>query len=123
MTMRSSRKSSSAPLVKAWVLQPSAEALRKFGFEHPLGESWRGYQDINPAVLPRERILDMLKKTNVEAIRKIIPCGTPKEVARRLKGFARRRHAGGEDHGLWRHGRIEDLPRARRRRCAKRRMS
>ena len=29
----------------------------------------------------------MLKKTNVEAIRKIIPCGTPKEVARRIKGF------------------------------------
>jgi phthiodiolone/phenolphthiodiolone dimycocerosates ketoreductase len=77
----------SAPLVKAWVMQPSAEALRQFGFEHPLGDSWRGYQDINPAVLPRERILDMLKKTNVEAIRKIIPCGTPKEVAHRLKGF------------------------------------
>jgi phthiodiolone/phenolphthiodiolone dimycocerosates ketoreductase len=78
----------SAPLVKAWVLQPSSEALRKFGFEHPLGENWGGYQDINPAVLPRERILDMLKKTNVEAIRKIIPCGTPLEVARKLKGFA-----------------------------------
>ncbi len=76
-----------APLVKAWVLQPSAEALRKLGFEHPLGDGWRGYQDINPEVLPRERILDMLKKTNVEAIRKIIPCGTPKEVARRIKGF------------------------------------
>ena len=76
-----------APLVKAWVMQPSAEALRQFGFEHPLGENWRGYQDINPAVLPRERILDMLKRTNVEAIRKIIPCGTPKDVARRLKGF------------------------------------
>lgn len=76
-----------APLVKAWVMQPSAEALRKFGFEHPLGENWRGYQDINPAAMTRERILDMLEKTNVEAIRKIIPCGTPKEVARRLKGF------------------------------------
>jgi len=76
-----------APLVKAWVLQPSAEALRKFGFEHPLGPDWRGYQDINPAVLPRERILDMLKKTDIEAIRKIIPCGTPVDVARRLKGF------------------------------------
>lgn len=76
-----------APLIKAWVMQPSAEALQKFGFEHPLGDGWRGYQDINPEVLPRERILDMLKKTNVEAIRRIIPCGTPKEVARRIKGF------------------------------------
>ena len=77
----------SAPLIKAWVLQASAQDMQKFGFEHPLGHGWRGYQDINPEVLPRERILDMLKKTNVEAIRKIIPCGTPKEVARRLKGF------------------------------------
>jgi phthiodiolone/phenolphthiodiolone dimycocerosates ketoreductase len=77
----------SAPLIKAWVLQVSAEDMRRFGFEHPLGSAWRGYQDINPEVLPRERILDMLKKTNVEAIQKIIPCGTPKEVARRLKGF------------------------------------
>ena len=76
-----------APLIKAWVMQPSAEALRAFGFEHPLGPNWRGYQDINPQVLPRERILDMLKKTDVEAIRRIIPCGTPKQVARRLKGF------------------------------------
>ena len=31
-----------APLVKAWVLQPSAEALRKLGFEHPLGEAGAG---------------------------------------------------------------------------------
>jgi phthiodiolone/phenolphthiodiolone dimycocerosates ketoreductase len=77
----------SAPLIKAWVLQASAQDMQKFGFEHPLGHTWRGYQDINPEVLPRERILDMLKKTNVEAIRKIIPCGTPKQVARRLEGF------------------------------------
>jgi phthiodiolone/phenolphthiodiolone dimycocerosates ketoreductase len=76
-----------APLIKAWVLQASAEDMRKFGFEHPLGDSWRGYQDIDPKVLPRERILDLLKKTNVEAIRRIIPCGSPKEIAQRLKGF------------------------------------
>jgi phthiodiolone/phenolphthiodiolone dimycocerosates ketoreductase len=78
----------SAPLVKAWIMQPSAAELRKCGFEHPLGDQWRGYQDINPEVLPRERILDMLKKTNVDAIRALIPCGTPKEIARKLKGFA-----------------------------------
>jgi phthiodiolone/phenolphthiodiolone dimycocerosates ketoreductase len=77
----------SAPLIKAWVLQASAEDMRRFGFEHPLGDSWRGYQDIEPEVLPRERILAMLKNTDVEAIRKIIPCGTPTQVARRLKDF------------------------------------
>jgi phthiodiolone/phenolphthiodiolone dimycocerosates ketoreductase len=76
-----------APLVKAWVLQPSAAELRKYGFRHPLGDDWGGYQDINPEVLPRERILDMLKKTDVEAIRAIIPCGTPRYVAQRIKAF------------------------------------
>lgn len=77
-----------APLVKAIVLQLSAEVMRRYGFEHPLGESWRGYQDIQPGVLPRERILDMLKRVNVDAIRRIIPTGTPKQIARIYKGFA-----------------------------------
>jgi phthiodiolone/phenolphthiodiolone dimycocerosates ketoreductase len=77
----------SAPLVKAWVLQPSAAEFRKFGYEHPLGDAWGGYQEISPEALPRERILDMLRKTNTDAIRAIIPCGTPKEIARKLKGF------------------------------------
>jgi phthiodiolone/phenolphthiodiolone dimycocerosates ketoreductase len=76
-----------APLVKAWVLQPSAEVLRKFGFKHPLGDDWRGYQDINPAVLPRERILEMLSKVDTDVIRQLIPCGTPRQVAQNLKGF------------------------------------
>ena len=45
-----------APLVKAFLLQVSAETLRGFGFEHPMGDGWRGFQDIDPAVLTRERI-------------------------------------------------------------------
>jgi len=76
-----------APLVKAYVLQIPAEIMRKHGFEHPLGDGWRGYQDINPAVLPRERIVDMLRKVNVDAIRAIVPNGTPRKIARILKGF------------------------------------
>jgi len=40
-----------APLVKAFLLQVTAETLHGFGFEHPMGESWRGFQDIDPAVL------------------------------------------------------------------------
>lgn len=77
-----------APLVKAIVLQLSAEVMRQHGFEHPLGDGWRGYQDIQPGVLPRERILDMLKKVNVRAIRSIIPTGTPHQIARIYKSFA-----------------------------------
>ncbi len=41
-----------APLVKAFLLQVSATTLRGFGFEHPMGENWRGFQDIDPRCPP-----------------------------------------------------------------------
>jgi phthiodiolone/phenolphthiodiolone dimycocerosates ketoreductase len=77
----------SSPLVKAWMLMPSAEVTSQFGFNHPFGESWRGYQDIDPAKLPRERVIELLNKVRPEMIRKLVPCGTPKQVAREVKGF------------------------------------
>ena len=76
-----------APLIKAYVLQIPAEIMRAHGFKHPLGENWRGYQDIDPGVLTRERILDMLAKVDVESILAIVPHGSPKKVARIVKGF------------------------------------
>jgi phthiodiolone/phenolphthiodiolone dimycocerosates ketoreductase len=76
-----------APLVKAYVMQIPAAIMREQGFEHPLGQDWRGYQDINPVVLTRDRIIAMLKRVEVEAILKIVPHGTPKQIARTLKGF------------------------------------
>lgn len=76
-----------APLIKAWVLQIPGWLMRERGFEHPLGNDWRGYQDINPEVLPRERIVAMLKKVQVESLLAIIPHGTPSQIARRLKGY------------------------------------
>jgi phthiodiolone/phenolphthiodiolone dimycocerosates ketoreductase len=77
----------SAPLVKSLIMQIPAEELRKRGFKHPLGEDWRGYQDINPGVLTRERILDMLKKTEPEMILSVTPHGSPAKVARRVKEY------------------------------------
>lgn len=77
----------SAPLVKALVLQISAELLRARGFAHPLGDNWNGYQDIDPAVLPRERILDMLAKTTPEMILSIVPAGSPQKIAGIVKNF------------------------------------
>jgi phthiodiolone/phenolphthiodiolone dimycocerosates ketoreductase len=76
-----------APLVKALIMQFPASLLKARGFAHPLGEDWRGYQDIDPAVLPRERIVDMLAKTDPEAILAVTPHGTPKQVARIVKDF------------------------------------
>ena len=76
-----------APLVKAYVLQIPAAVMRARGFEHPLGESWRGYQDIDPGVLTRERIVAMLEKVDVRSILDIVPHGTPSQVARIVESY------------------------------------
>ena len=76
-----------APLVKTILLQLSAEELRRYGYEHPLGASWRGYQDIEPGALTRERIVDFLRKADARALLDILPCGSPREVAAKLEGF------------------------------------
>ena len=76
-----------APLVKAHVLQMNSKELADRGFQHPLGDNWRGYQDINPEVLPRERIVDMLGKVTPEMLLSYLPVGTPKQIAQKMKGF------------------------------------
>jgi phthiodiolone/phenolphthiodiolone dimycocerosates ketoreductase len=76
-----------APLVKAVLLQVSAETLRGFGFEHPMGDGWRGFHDIDPAVLTRERIIAFLDSVRPEMILAVVPHGTPKGVAKIIKNF------------------------------------
>ncbi len=76
-----------APLVKAFLLQVSAETLRGFGFEHPMGADWRGFQDVDPAALTRERIVAFLHAVQPEMILAVVPHGTPKEVAKIVKAY------------------------------------
>jgi phthiodiolone/phenolphthiodiolone dimycocerosates ketoreductase len=76
-----------APLVASFLLQVSAQVLRGFGFDHPMGEDWGGFHDINPATLTRERILEVLGKVDPEAILAVVPHGTPKQVARIIKSY------------------------------------
>jgi phthiodiolone/phenolphthiodiolone dimycocerosates ketoreductase len=76
-----------APLVKAFVLQIPAAVMRTHGYEHPLGDDWRGFHDIDPGVLTRDRILDMLARIDPQSILDIVPHGTPQELARRLKEY------------------------------------
>jgi phthiodiolone/phenolphthiodiolone dimycocerosates ketoreductase len=76
-----------APLVKAFLLQVSAETLRSFGFEHPMGDGWRGFQDIDPAVLTHERIIAFLQNVQPEMILAVVPHGTPREVAKIIKAY------------------------------------
>lgn len=77
----------SAPLVKSLLLQISAAELKKLGHDHPMGEKWRGYQDIDPGTLTRERILDFLDKVDPQAILAMVPHGTPKQVAKVVKAY------------------------------------
>jgi phthiodiolone/phenolphthiodiolone dimycocerosates ketoreductase len=53
-----------------------------------MGAGWRGFQDIDPAVLTRERILEFLAAARPEMLLAVVPHGTPKEVAKIIKTFA-----------------------------------
>lgn len=77
----------SAPLVKSFLLQVSADMMRELGHEHPMGEGWRGYQDIDPAVLTRERIIEFLDGVRPEMILAVVPHGTPRQVAGIVKDY------------------------------------
>ena len=76
-----------APLIKAYVMQIPAAVMRQYGYEHPLGPDWRGYHDIDPRLLTRDKILALLAKVDVQSILDIVPHGTPKQVARIVKGY------------------------------------
>jgi phthiodiolone/phenolphthiodiolone dimycocerosates ketoreductase len=76
-----------APLVKSFLLQVSAELLAGFGFEHPMGENWRGFHDIEPGTLTRERIIDFLGRVEPEMMLAVVPHGTPVQVARKISEF------------------------------------
>lgn len=76
-----------APLVKAIILQISAPELRKYGHDHPMGENWRGFVDIDPGVLTRDRIIRFCDQVTPEMIFSIIPHGTPNQIAKIVKDF------------------------------------
>jgi phthiodiolone/phenolphthiodiolone dimycocerosates ketoreductase len=76
-----------APMIKSMLLMVTADDLRRFGYEHPMGPKWRGYQDINPGTLTTKKIVEFLARVDTRAILDVIPCGTPKQVAEKFKGF------------------------------------
>ncbi|MDG2004240.1 MAG: LLM class flavin-dependent oxidoreductase [Novosphingobium sp.] len=75
------------PMVKSIILMQTAKDLKQFGYEHPMGPTWRGIHDLDPAVLTRDRIIQFCDELDTNAIRDIFPVGTPKEVAVQIKGF------------------------------------
>jgi len=75
------------PLVKSLVLQLTADALRSTGHLHPMGQHWRGIQDIDPRVLTRDRLLRLFDDVEPAAILSVVPHGTPKQVAEQVAAF------------------------------------
>jgi phthiodiolone/phenolphthiodiolone dimycocerosates ketoreductase len=75
------------PLVKSLVLQLTADALAATGHRHPMGERWRGIQDIDPRVLTRARLLDLFEEVDPVAILSVVPHGTPGQVANQIAAF------------------------------------
>jgi phthiodiolone/phenolphthiodiolone dimycocerosates ketoreductase len=76
-----------APLVKSVILMITAKDLRQFGYAHPMGAEWRGILDFDPVRLSRDRILEFCANVDTQAILDILPCGSPKRVASRLKAY------------------------------------
>ena len=76
-----------APLVKSIVLMLTANDLKQFGYRHPMGPDWRGVMDFDPVKLSRAKIIEFCNDVDTQAIRDIFPCGTPKRVAEKMKGY------------------------------------
>ncbi|AFM18330.1 flavin-dependent oxidoreductase, F420-dependent methylene-tetrahydromethanopterin reductase [Mycolicibacterium chubuense NBB4] len=76
-----------APLVKSFLLQVPAPLLSGLGFEHPMGDDWAGFHDIDPASLTRERIAEFLDRVQPEMLLAVVPHGTPKQVARIIADY------------------------------------
>lgn len=76
-----------APLVKSIMLQISAEELHKFGHKHPMGEAWRGFVDMDPSILTRERVIAFFDAVTPEMVLDLLPHGTPQQVAKIVKSY------------------------------------
>jgi phthiodiolone/phenolphthiodiolone dimycocerosates ketoreductase len=76
------------PMVKSIILMQTSKDLEQFGYNHPMGDNWRGIMDFDPVKLSREKIIEFCEALDTQAIRDIFPVGTAKDVAAKFKGFA-----------------------------------
>jgi len=81
------RRIAEAPLVKAYLLQMRGDFVRKFGVVHPFGDEWKGIHEFDPRLLTREIIVDFLEQVDAKMVLSVIPNGTPKEMALKMKAY------------------------------------
>jgi phthiodiolone/phenolphthiodiolone dimycocerosates ketoreductase len=68
------------------LLMPAA-AWRRFGLDHPLGRDFGGFAEIIPEEHQTEVLDDAIRQVPKDLIGEFILCGTPAQVASRLRQF------------------------------------
>ena len=74
-------------LIRAFALNIPAWAWAEHGAQHPLGESFGGFQDILPQTFDEQTVLAHAAAAPISLIKQFVLTGTPDEVIDRPKGY------------------------------------
>jgi phthiodiolone/phenolphthiodiolone dimycocerosates ketoreductase len=81
------RELSRAPMVRAMALTLPATVWAGAGVTHPLGETFAGFSELDPADLSPERLGDLGSVITPDLIRELMPFGTAQEVYAQVRPF------------------------------------
>ena len=73
------------PMVQAMMLTLPASAWAAAGAEHPLGTEFKGFSDLDPAVLEADNLARYGAAITPDLLGRLIPCGTAEDVYARLE--------------------------------------
>ena len=79
------RELSRQPMVQALLLTLPASAWAAVGVDHPLGADFKGYSDLDPAVLEADNLARYGSVVTPELLASLIPCGRAEDVLARLQ--------------------------------------
>ncbi|MHB8513239.1 MAG: LLM class flavin-dependent oxidoreductase [Actinomycetota bacterium] len=79
----------SSPALKLAALLHDAQAWSDAGGSHPFGASFRGMVDFVPTQVSRDEIRAAMEKVPWEVVHKLLPHGTPEQIAERVREYER----------------------------------
>ena len=79
------RELSRQPMVQALLLTLPASAWAAVGGDHPLGADFKGFSDLDPAVLEADNLARYGRVVSPELLASLIPCGRAEDVLARLQ--------------------------------------
>jgi phthiodiolone/phenolphthiodiolone dimycocerosates ketoreductase len=78
-----------SPLLRILALTQPADAFRRFGVNHPLGEQAFGARDFVPVRFSREQVLSLIEGVPDDVVQAGVLHGTVNEVVEQLEAYAR----------------------------------